>query len=253
MKCHICGRDNASIHIREIKDGERKSYYICKECAAKQTGGAGDLMGLAQIIYKLTSGLSGLQKNSQKEKKPSGKKDPFSVDMGIGGIIELFQDKDHPFIPFQDEQKKDPAEKSLRCPFCGWSTEQFHKTNRLGCPECYKVFTEILNKTLPGGKVPLHHTGKHPADLAPELVHEIEEEQKKRLLIREKEELLARMKSDIQSAVVHEDYEKAAFLRDHIWELEKELEHLLCPEQKEKAGKNTIRGRKRKSSSGTNE
>lgn len=232
MKCHICGKENASIHIREIKDGEKKSYYICKECAAKQSG-AGDIMGLAQMIYKLTSGLSGMQDKNKKDKTSAGKKDLFPIDMGIGGIIEVFQDKDHPLFPDPEEKNKDSQEKSLRCPFCGWGTEQLKKTGNLGCPECYQVFAELLNEKYSGkNKKNSPHTGKHPGNLAPELRKEIEEEQKKRLILREKEELLARMKSDIQSAVVHEDYEKAALLRDQIWELETEINDILYPVRK---------------------
>ena len=240
MKCHICGKENASIHIREIRDGEKKSYYICKECAAKQSG-AGDIMGLAQMIYKLTSGLSGIREKNKKDRTPAGKKDPFPMDMGIGGIIELFQDKDHPLFPAPEDQKKENPEKLLRCPFCGWGTEQLKKTGHLGCPECYQVFAEILKEKRSGkNRKTAVHTGKHPGNLAPELLQEIGEEQKKRLLLREKEEQLARMKSDIQSAVAHEDYEKAALLRDQIWELETEMNDILYPvrkEETEKAGK----------------
>ncbi|MBR2364142.1 MAG: hypothetical protein IKA79_02975, partial [Lentisphaeria bacterium] len=68
MKCQICGRENASIHIREIKDGEKRSYYICKECAAKKSGSA-DIMGLAKLIHDLTSSLSKLPVQSP-DKKP---------------------------------------------------------------------------------------------------------------------------------------------------------------------------------------
>ena len=248
MKCHICGKENASIHIREIRDGEKKSYYICKECAAKQSG-AGDIMGLAQMIYKLTSGLSGIQDKNKRDKTPAGKKDLFPMDMGIGGIIEVFQDKDHPLFPDPEEQNKDRQEKSLRCPFCGWGTEQLKKTGYLGCPECYQVFSEILNeKRSRKNRKNSPHTGKHPGNLAPELRKEIEEEQKKRLLLREKEELLARMKSDIQSAVVHEDYEKAALLRDQIWELETEINDILYPVLKAESKKasKTSAGRRTK-------
>ena len=242
MKCHICGRENASIHIREIRDGERKSYYICKECAAKQSG-AGDIMGLAQMIYKLTSGLSGMGKNDKKEKSPAaGKKDPFAMDMGIGGIIELFQDKDHPLFPSPGEQKKEDTEKLLRCPFCGWGTEQLKKTGHLGCPECYQVFAEILKEKRSGKYKTSPHIGKHPGNLAPELLQEIEEEQKIRLFLREKEELLARMKSDIQSALAHEDYEKAALLRDQIRELEKELTGIVFPVREEENKNSPLKG-----------
>lgn len=224
MKCQICGKENASIHISEIKDGKKRSYYICQECAAKQ-GGPADIMGLAQIVCKLTSSLSKLQPPPKKEKEKSGKKDPVPEILEIPELMEFFEGASSAVsgeIP-QTGAEEMVEEKPLRCSFCGWGSQQLQKTGRLGCPECYKFFAEILKEELGKMHKGIQHTGKHPRGLAPELVKAMEKERKKQSFMRAKEEELTRLQSDIQSAVAHEDYERAAVLRDQIYALEKQL------------------------------
>jgi protein arginine kinase activator len=105
-----------------------------------------------------------------------------------------------------DEEMRDPQEKDLMCPQCGFTLEQFRKEAVLGCPNDYEVFEKSLlplidkahdGKTTHCGKVPT----KAPQD------------------VRKKSELLA-LKQQLDAAVLREDYELAAKLRDQIAQIQ---------------------------------
>ena len=92
-----------------------------------------------------------------------------------------------------------------RCPACGFTQADFKKTGRLGCAVCYETFAEGLEGLLKAMHRRTAHTGKVPARL------------------RRSIELGARMQQlrrDLEKAVVEENYESAAQLRDQIRELE---------------------------------
>ena len=103
------------------------------------------------------------------------------------------------------EIDKNPA--GNRCPVCGFSQVDFKKTGRLGCSACYDAFAEGLSgmlKNMHRGSV---HTGKVPAKL-----------RVGRLRNKEMSELQA----SLQKAVLEEQFEEAATLRDRIRKLEEE-------------------------------
>jgi len=90
---------------------------------------------------------------------------------------------------------------TVRCPSCGCSKEQFEKTGRLGCPDCYQTFAPLLKGII--GKMHLgpSHVGKvPPGRMTPAVVD-------------------ARVKAlsqELDKAVRVEKYEEAARLRDEI-------------------------------------
>ncbi|MBI4974382.1 MAG: UvrB/UvrC motif-containing protein [Candidatus Omnitrophica bacterium] len=95
---------------------------------------------------------------------------------------------------------------AVKCPNCGFSYQDFRKTGRLGCSECYEVFKKQLTpllKRIHGsdrhiGKIPLK-IGKTPKDLI----------------------TLQELRMGMEKAIQMEEFEEAARLRDKIRELEK--------------------------------
>ncbi|MEY2599149.1 MAG: hypothetical protein RLZZ244_2891 [Verrucomicrobiota bacterium] len=94
---------------------------------------------------------------------------------------------------------------ALRCGACGFTQAEFKKTGRLGCSECYSVFSEGLESLLRGMHKGLEHRGKVP------------ERQARRL---EQERELRGLHEKLREAVGKELYEEAALLRDQIRQLE---------------------------------
>jgi protein arginine kinase activator len=105
------------------------------------------------------------------------------------------------------EGRPEPAQK---CPVCGFTQADFKKTGRLGCSECYRTFSESLGNLLKAMHKGTAHTGKVPAQMA--RAHELNER-------------VRGLREDLQRAVLEENYEDAASLRDQIQRLTNQSDH----------------------------
>ncbi|NLT94084.1 MAG: hypothetical protein GXW85_00855 [Clostridia bacterium] len=94
----------------------------------------------------------------------------------------------------------------VKCDKCSMTYSQFAKLGRFGCDRCYDLFGNGLEQILKRIHGNVQHTGKIPKRAGK--------------AIRFKNEL-ERYKMELQKAVLNEEYEKAAELRDKIKELEK--------------------------------
>jgi protein arginine kinase activator len=98
-------------------------------------------------------------------------------------------------------QKNIASELSLACPRCGMAREEFRKTGRLGCPECYKTFMAELTMAIKA----MHHSGQHLGKIPA----------REGVQTRMKSKI-ARLQKDLEAAIAREDFEQAAKLRDQI-------------------------------------
>ncbi|KJS87943.1 MAG: hypothetical protein JM58_02535 [Peptococcaceae bacterium BICA1-8] len=100
----------------------------------------------------------------------------------------------------------DKKDNEIKCEKCAMTYSQFAKGGRLGCDNCYELYgskLEYLLKRIHGN---VRHTGKIPKRAGK--------------AIRFRQELnTARV--ELQKAVLNEEFERAAKLRDEIKELEK--------------------------------
>ncbi len=106
----------------------------------------------------------------------------------------------------QDIEKNPSA---LKCTVCGFTQADFKKTGRLGCSACYDVFADGLDAMIKNMHKGPEHTGKAPAGFRE---------------VRERDDKLRRLKSNLEEAVAGEQYEKAAELRDQIRQIAGEVE-----------------------------
>jgi len=90
------------------------------------------------------------------------------------------------------------------CPVCGLSYLEFRSNGRLGCPMDYTVFRKGLNPLLEKMHGSAQHVGKVPSKAGKELIRKNE---------------LMQIRNELNKAIEKEDYEKAAELRDKIYEL----------------------------------
>ena len=90
---------------------------------------------------------------------------------------------------------------SLKCPRCGFTQADFKKAGRLGCAECYTTFAEGLESLLKSMHKGTRHVGKVPLALQQS---------------RDAAERLKTLRKKLDKAVVDEDFELAARLRDEI-------------------------------------
>lgn len=99
------------------------------------------------------------------------------------------------------EMEQAAAGGELKCPHCGFTQVDFKKAGRLGCAECYAVFSEGLEALLKTMHKGTRHVGKVPA------------------AYRQSQDLAERLKGlqkKLDKAVADEDFETAAQLRDQL-------------------------------------
>jgi protein arginine kinase activator len=121
-------------------------------------------------------------------------------------------------IPVENAQPKKVSAKSptpedlstvASCPSCGASYDDFKKSGRLSCPECYIAFQTQVDRLLHRLHGAVQHCGKSkvlpkdPSDPSDEL---------------------ETLKVELDAAIAEEAFERAAQLRDRIKQVENELE-----------------------------
>ena len=121
----------------------------------------------------------------------------FGLSDLLAGLVDF--DK-----PIQAQEKF-----SVECQNCHLTYKDFKKIGRLGCSECYTYFRRYLNSLLKRIHGSQQHVGKAPAKLAqaPKLKRKLPS--------------LGELKEKLQKAILTEEFEEAARLRDAIRQLER--------------------------------
>ena len=161
MICQICNEKPASIQITIFVNGNQVTLHLCEDCAKRETANAA-----AQ--FDLTGFINGL----------------LNIESKI-----------------LNTSKENPQTNQVKCGVCGMTFEQFRKTGKLGCDECYETFGELLEpliKRIHGRSV---HTGKVPKGMREKLSMNQE---------------LTQMQKQLEEAIQTENYELAAEYRDII-------------------------------------
>jgi protein arginine kinase activator len=101
---------------------------------------------------------------------------------------------------------EEAAKPKPTCPQCKMTYDDFRKTGRLGCGECYETFHRYLSPLLKRIHGSTRHVGRGPTEVAPRMALA--------------EEDLPRLKERLKGAIAAEEFEEAAHLRDRIRALE---------------------------------
>lgn len=89
-----------------------------------------------------------------------------------------------------------------KCSSCGMTFADFEEKGRLGCPSCYKDLKEELLPVIKRIHGSVKHTGED------------------NVVLNDKEMKIQEYKAKLSEAILKEDFENAAVLRDKIKELE---------------------------------
>ena len=93
----------------------------------------------------------------------------------------------------------------LACPSCGLTFAQFRDSGRFGCPQDYQVFMKGLIPLLERIHGSSKHFGKVPEKIDSDTA---------------KERALLDLRNQLEDSIQHEEYERAAQLRDRIYAIE---------------------------------
>jgi len=122
------------------------------------------------------------------------------------------------------KQVKDAPQVKLECTGCGLSYDDFKKFGRLGCSECFTSFHEqmgVLLKKIHGSN---RHLGKTPAGFVPTAASSTASPNAgtSPAVATTTVPTLADLRQQLQQAIMDEDFERAALLRDKIREMERD-------------------------------
>lgn len=179
MTCEQCGKNKATVHLTEIVNDQISKLNLCESCAKQKGADAEQHFGIADLLAALSEGEGGTS--------------------GAGGGASAATGD---LIPSKN-----------RCPKCGLTAEDFKKTGRLGCSECYSAFKSNLAPLLKRIHGANQHVGKSPNPSSLQdykISNKIQEE-------------LDTAKADLAKAIKKEEFEEAATLRDKVKFLEKKL------------------------------
>ena len=172
MVCDICKQNQATVHLTEIVDDQMSELHLCEGCANQKGAQMESHFGLADLL----AGLADFGKH------------------GAGSSAATAEDLD-----------------VKTCDNCGTTYDDFKKTGRLGCSECYGTFKKNLSSLLRRIHGSTNHVGKVPLSLVGTPTVKGRSE-------------LQELKRRLQRAVEGEDFEEAAKIRDRLRELERHRE-----------------------------
>ncbi|WP_458415226.1 UvrB/UvrC motif-containing protein [Schinkia sp. CFF1] len=125
----------------------------------------------------------------------------FSISNLLSGLLNL----DYPIAASHNTNPFINID-TVQCKQCGMTFQQFSKMGRFGCSNCYETFSSkidpILRRVHSGNTT---HVGKIPKRIGGNL-HLSKE--------------ISALKEQLQASIQHEEFEKAAELRDKIRSLE---------------------------------
>jgi len=200
MICEICRENTATIIYTEVINGKKTQRCFCDKCAA--------------LLNKSGDGID----------------DKLDVQVGsiLSGILSKYMER------YIEKRTPNEFDKTV-CPTCGMTFADFMKDRLLGCPDCYGVFSMVIEKQLRTIQPGMNHVGKVPMNANiydPTKIQTPEGKKKKASGGKagnpkktKKDTVNAtreKLRKELNEAVEKEDYMLAAKLRDKIKGLENE-------------------------------
>ena len=123
-----------------------------------------------------------------------GNSENLSLQNILGGFFESL-----------DKNSNKRGKIEVVCKKCGLTYSQYKKSGQLGCSECYESFSDLLKPVIKRLQGDLEHIGKIPKKTGNKFIG------KKRI---------NKLRQELQKAIIAEEYEMAAIIRDEIKVLE---------------------------------
>lgn len=171
MLCEKCRKNEAKVNLITVMNGQKHEVWLCENCV-KDIANIPFLNSMAQNINF-----------------------PFQ-----GMLTEILSNTDSNKTSIDNNKIKE-----IVCSSCGLTYNEFKRSGKLGCSDCYKDFKVVLEPRIKSLQAGIKHVGKIPKVKGRELV------QKRKL---------KDLKEEMQKLIIDEEYERAAIVRDEIKKLE---------------------------------
>ena len=171
MLCEKCKKNEAKINLITVVNGQKHEIWLCENCAKD----------ISSIPF-----FSSIAQNANF---------PFQ-----GMLTEILSNADSNKVNIDNNRIKE-----IVCSNCGLTYDEFKKTGKLGCSDCYEEFKVVLEPRIKSLQAGVKHVGKMPKMKGKELI---------------RRRKLKDLKEEMQKLIVTEEYERAAIVRDEIKKLE---------------------------------
>ena len=171
MLCEKCKKNEAKINLITVVNGQKHEIWLCENC----------VKDISNIPF-----FSSIGQNANI---------PFQ-----SMLTEMLSNADNNKVNIDNNKIKE-----IVCSNCGLTYDEFKKTGKLGCSDCYEEFKVVLEPRIKSLQVGVKHVGKIPKMKGEELM---------------RRRKLKNLKEEMQKLIVAEEYERAAIVRDEIKKLE---------------------------------
>lgn len=189
MLCQNCGKNEANVKYTQIINGVKKEMILCEECSKE--------LGVGNM--------------------------DFSMPITFSSFLGDFFDDEKEFLPsFMAPEK-------LICDKCGMTYDDFINTGKLGCENCYEIFSNKIDPVLKN----IHGLNRHVGRGIPDRLNRKIENKDETSTLDTTNKAVAKdssksdqtnklegLKNELKQAIKEERYEDAAKLRDEIKKLE---------------------------------
>ena len=135
MLCENCHKNEATVHLTQVVDGEVTKAHLCEECAAQK----------------------GLDVHAQP--------------LDLGGVVANLKEQ---LSHLKDMQTERRVSGTAVCPACGMTRTEILKKGRLGCDKCYEVFAAEMLPVIVSLQHGDQHLGKVPRRASVRLRNSVE-------------------------------------------------------------------------------
>lgn len=171
MLCEKCKKNEAKINLITVVNGQKHEIWLCENC----------VKDISNIPF-----FSSIGQNANI---------PFQ-----SMLTEMLSNADNNKVNIDNNKIKE-----IVCSNCGLTYDEFKKTGKLGCSDCYEEFKVVLEPRIKSLQVGVKHVGKIPKMKGEEFM---------------RRRKLKNLKEEMQKLIVAEEYERAAIVRDEIKKLE---------------------------------
>ena len=196
MLCQNCGKNEVNFRYTQVINGVKKEMALCDKCAKS--------LGLESLDFNM----------------------PINFSNFLGDFLNVAADTD--FLPSFTKTEV------LQCDNCGMTYNEFVDNGKLGCNQCYDVFSNFLDPVLKSIHASSTHVGRRSRLTSSDkkkVAEDVEKahkkvnvdnskttknEEKPTHKDNKKEEKIEKLNEDLKLAIKEERYEDAAKIRDEI-------------------------------------
>lgn len=125
MLCEVCKKNQATVFITKVENGNKQQVNLCEHCAKEFNGlSIGEGMGMVS---------------------------PFSFQNILSGLLDYI-----------GETPQTSKYTEVACKNCGTTLSDFKEKGILGCSECYKNLSDTVNPVINRVQGNIEHVGKIP-------------------------------------------------------------------------------------------